>query len=123
MRNVFIKFLTFGEQYVIASMVYIGVALMLLSTIPEVSHTFANENSGCGPCEEAVEREDENGTYTECVYKCNGGQICCDNECKTPCGGECPLPNHECCYNQQYLKTPECCCDDESKAPICEPIE
>ncbi|MDR2440757.1 MAG: hypothetical protein LBE12_15455 [Planctomycetaceae bacterium] len=65
--------LSFGERYIVASVTYLGIALLLFSTVYEDKNVYA-QNSDTG-CTHEITVTDENGTHQETVPGCAEGAL------------------------------------------------
>jgi hypothetical protein len=74
MLKKFEKTVSFGERYVIAMMVYLGLTLVLIGVMPKTGHALADEESGCT---HTVIIE---GVPTT-VEGCDTGYFCCGGSC------------------------------------------
>ncbi|MDR2440759.1 MAG: hypothetical protein LBE12_15465 [Planctomycetaceae bacterium] len=103
--------LSFGERYLVASLVYLGLSLMLIASMPEMKMALASD----GECTHTVTVTDENGTHDEEVPGCPDGQTCCGGTCIGSGQGCCngtvyDTATQGCCNNQVYdLATQGCC--------------
>ena len=88
----FLKLISFGNRYLVATCLYLGLGLLMVAVLPDRPKAYAG--SGCGgeePC----------GTNTEC---CDGS--CCLEEGMICCGGK------TCCDPEDCIDD-KCGCDDE----------
>jgi len=73
-----VKLISFNEEYLIASVVYLGLAFCVIGFAPE-SYSFATGDAGNPDgCTYEHTWVDESGTYTETLPGCPEGQLCCE---------------------------------------------
>ncbi len=91
---------SFGERYMMASLIYIGIGLLFLSFSPPLPFAFgADEEAGC--------------TYTEIVEGVESDPIEGCPEGKTCCGGTCiDAETSECCKGSAFPKGKSAVCGD-----------
>ena len=101
------SWLTLGNRYVTASVIYLGLTLILGgSTLLDSPRALANddEESGC------VRYEDQEGEMVPIYGECPEGEQCCEDK-------ECIPASYICCEDGSNgnAETCECCddCDDE----------
>jgi hypothetical protein len=83
MKKLF-KNLSFGEHYLVASVDYFGMTLLLLGILPEVmSFAQSGFNSDEPECTYTYTWTDEGGTHSETLSGCPAGFACCteSSEC------------------------------------------
>jgi len=88
------KTVSFGGRYAAAAMIYLGLSLLLIGTMPKIGSVFADEESGC------IHTVTIEGVSTK-VEGCDDGYICC--------GGTC-IDESTC----------SCCSDEDGTESICE---
>lgn len=69
MFNSIIRCLTFGQSFIVASLLYIGMTLVMIGIMPELPIAFAQ----CVNCEGCGGEED-----------CPEGLVCAEGECVCP---------------------------------------
>jgi hypothetical protein len=111
MTNRIERIVTMGEHYVLATLTYLGVALLLMGTTIH-GDTQALAQSG-GGCTHQVWQED----HWVSVPGCESGQICCGGACIDPATQQCcvgsAIPKDEiCCGDGTHGDSETCgCCD------------
>jgi len=108
-----VRGLSFGEQYLVASIIYLGLSLMLIASMPEMKMAFAS-GGGCSH-EMPLYYEGVLVGY-ETVSGCPDGQMCCGDSCINVGQGCCNGTPYDtatsgCCFGNVYNKeTQDCCC-------------
>jgi hypothetical protein len=93
--------LSFGERYVVASVTYLGLALVLFSTIHEDKNVYA-QNGSTGCTHEITVTNEDGTTYQETVSGCDEGQQCCGTSC---------IPSTDvCCEDETSGSANSCAC-------------
>jgi hypothetical protein len=108
-----VRSLSFGEQYLVASLVYLGLSLILIASMPEMKVAVASE----GGCTHQVPVYDEGVIvgYTT-VSGCPDGQSCCGGTCIGEGQGCCNgtssynTSTQGCCNGHVYAKETQKCC-------------
>lgn len=95
MVKLFLRYISFRENYVFAAIIYFGLGLMLYAIIPDPIVSFSFAQNGCGGEED-----------------CPDGQQCINGECTdTPCENDGECGSDEACCNGKCFKTAtqKCC--------------
>jgi hypothetical protein len=72
------KFVSFNRQYMAASLVYLGMIFVMLSTLPEIILYAQNNSSQNTTCSHTMTRYIEGQPVTETVPGCADGYSCCE---------------------------------------------
>ena len=91
--------LSFGEQYLVASLVYLGLSLILIASMPEMKVALADDEECI--CSRSGGK-DENGKDIKICDECPEGEGC------TPCG--CLKVGKGCCNGNVYDTATQDCC-------------
>ena len=116
-----VRGLSFGEQYLVATIVYLGLSLMLIGSMPEMEVALANS----GGCTHQVPVYVEGVLVGyDTVPGCPDGQMCCGGSCIGSGWACCINPEalheisfntatHRCCNGAAVydFSTHKCCCD------------
>jgi len=80
-----IKLISFNEEYLIASVVYLGLAFCVIGFAPESYSVAQGDGGNSGGCTYEYTWYDESGPQTETRPGCPEGQMCCEEteECVT----------------------------------------
>jgi hypothetical protein len=75
--------ISFGKQYLVASVVYLGMTCLLLGILPEVIAFAQGGNSETPECTYTYTWADEEGTHSETLLGCPSGVAGCSesSEC------------------------------------------
>ena len=72
-----IKLVSFNEEYLLASIIYLGLAFCVTGFAPE-SYSFATGAASSEGCTHEYTWVDESGMHTEILPGCPAGQMCCE---------------------------------------------
>jgi hypothetical protein len=78
------KFLSFNKRYYVASVIYLGITLLLIGILPNIV-SLAQNSVVTFECSYEKEINIEGTIHTETVSGCPDGQTCCEatGECIT----------------------------------------